>query len=112
MMLKWLGEDAKVQPEETFSSLHNFILTLQKAHKYNIECDERDAKRARQEADKSRRGKAAGSVSAAPGGAPIKKEIGVSSELAAKLANRNQRTNLVDDVTSGMANGIRRRGDR
>ena len=37
-LLKWFGEDAKVQPEELFSTLNNFMLTLEKGHRYNLEC--------------------------------------------------------------------------
>ena len=48
-MLKWFGEDVKTQPEEVFSALHNFLLTLEKGHRYNIECDEKVAKAKRQE---------------------------------------------------------------
>ena len=42
-MIKWLGEDAKVQPEEVFSALHNFALTLEKGHRYNLEVEEKEA---------------------------------------------------------------------
>jgi len=48
-MIKWLGEDAKTQPEDLFSQLHNFRLTLEKGHRYNLDCDEKEAKKARQE---------------------------------------------------------------
>ena len=100
------------------------MLTLEKAHKYNLECDEREAKQRRQEAAAAQRahGRKTSMLkqpSAAPGGMRMpgmggKAGIGVDSELAAKLAKRNQgRTNLVDGVAEGMANGIRvREGTR
>ena len=43
------GEDAKTQPEDIFSLLHNFILSLEKAHKYNVERDAEKAKKKRLE---------------------------------------------------------------
>jgi len=126
-MLKWLGEDAKAQPEEAFSALHNFSLSLEKGHRYNLECDEKAAKQARQEEaarkrqEEMRSGRdrtisdqsASSSIkSRAPPplgvGMPPPSGVAVDSELAAKLARRNQgaNTGLVDNVQKGMANGI------
>ena len=42
---RWFGEDmAKTEPEDVFSTLHNFVLTFQKAHKYNREQELRKKK--------------------------------------------------------------------
>lgn len=38
------------------SQLHNFTLTLQKGHRYNLDCDEKEAKKARQEEAAKKRG--------------------------------------------------------
>ena len=73
----WFGEDAKTEPEELFSTLNNFVLTFQKAHKYNkdrVEKKERDARMA-------------------------------AAKAAGKAAARGaaQRKNLVDNVEDGTA---------
>jgi len=99
---EWFGEDPKSPPEHIFGALHNFTLVLEKAHKYNVECDERERKKA-QMADAAAKRRAslkdinAGGVQKGPplGFAP-------NEELAAKLAKRS---NLVDNVEIGMANG-------
>ena len=86
------------------------MLSLDKAHRYNTECDERDAKKARQEEAARNRGGAKGvaKLGTLPGAAhAVKAGVGVSAELAAQLAKRNNRTDLVDGVQKGMANGIR-----
>jgi len=136
-MLKWLGEDAKVQPEEVFSALHNFSLTLEKGHRYNTDMEEKEAKKKRMEeaaaaraaemANKPRKNTQAGGGGAQeteafkpglkkPGAPPPGAKgpgpaagIGVDNELAAKLARRGQggKVDLVDNVQKGMANGIR-----
>ena len=182
-MLKWFGEDAKVQPEEMFSALHNFryasdmqprsptpsrcnsaarnplaphlsltshppslasrSLTLEKASRYNVELEEKEAKKKRMEEAAAKRAEemanrpkgaapSAGGPSEAPSAAGLKKFGGkapggprppgagmgmgmaVDGELAAKLAGRKtaaaaapQKTDLVDSVQKGMANGIR-----
>ena len=76
-MLKWLGEDAKVQPEEVFSTLHNFSLTIEKGHRYNVDMEEKEAKKKRMEAAAEKRAeemasnrKRGGSVAVASGDAP------------------------------------------
>lgn len=53
-LVKWFGEDAKVQAEEIFSAINNFSLTLEKGHRYNLDCDEKEAKKAKQEAHKKK----------------------------------------------------------
>jgi len=137
-MVKWLGEDAKMQPEDVFSTLHSFCLTLEKGHRNNLENEEKEAKRVRMEAAAQkqkaeiarRKTVTAGGDSEAvakelrapgkqpfgggkpppfPGGKPPVAGLAVDSELAAKLARRNDRgkTDLVDGVARGMANGIR-----
>ena len=75
---KLFGEDEKkTEPEDIFSTLHNFVLTFQKAHKYNkdlVEKKERDARMA-------------------------------AAKAAGKAAARGaaQRKNLVDNVEDGTA---------
>ena len=110
-MIKWMGEDAKTQPEELFSSLNNFTLTLEKGHRFNLDCDEKERKKARMDAAAAQKkggGGAANRGSVHPGGAP-KAGVGVDSELAAKIGKRN---NLVDGARDNMANGIRSRGNK
>jgi len=99
----WFGENKDAPPEQIFSTLHNFTLMLEKAHRYNLECDEKERR-------KNQPGVRRVSVSAPrpPGGAPAAAALnaGVGAELAAKLAKRNQnRGNLVDNVEAGMENG-------
>lgn len=142
-MLRWLGEDAKAQPEDAFSSLHNFLLSLEKAHRYNAECDAKDAKKSARNAAQSigapggSRASVETQVAAAAVPAPLSKALskpkgvafskggppqppaagmGVSSELAAKLAAKRSQAaeggggqggDLVDGVAKGMANGLR-----
>jgi len=53
-LLGWLGEEKKLQPEELFGSLHNFVLMLEKAHKYNMDYDENLVKKARMEEERAR----------------------------------------------------------
>ncbi len=36
-MLRWFGEDAKAQPEELFSALANFVVTLEKGHRCDLD---------------------------------------------------------------------------
>ena len=114
-LIKWMGEDAKTQPEEIFSALNNFTLTLEKGHRYNLDCDEKEAKKARMEAAAAlkKTGKSmAGGIGGGSGGPP-KAGFGVDGELAKKMAARNKeggRTNLVDGAANDMANGVRSRG--
>lgn len=112
---KWLGEDSKTKPEDIFSTLHNFMLTLHKAHKYNVECADRDRKKkqaldaasTRKASVPAKSGPAKAGVPALPRARPVPgggSGSVIDNELAAKLARRNQR-NLVDGVAEGMANG-------
>ena len=101
--------------EEIFSSLNNFTLTLEKGHRFNLDCDDKERKKARQDAaaaaaaaQRKGGGAAANRGSVHPGGAP-KAGVGVDSELAAKIGKRN---NLVDGARDNMANGIRSRGNK
>jgi len=48
-LVSWFGEDPKMQPEELFGMVHNFALTLDKAHKYNQEREEEEARKLRNE---------------------------------------------------------------
>ena len=52
----WFGEDAKTEPEDIFGMLHNFVITLEKAHKYNHAEAEKAKKKAQMEAAKAARG--------------------------------------------------------
>jgi len=119
----WFGEDAKTAPEQLFSTVHDFVLVLEKAHKYNVECDEKEKKKAQMaEAAKQRaadgKGKPEGGESgrssletrpARPGMPALPGlgggQFGANDELASKLAKRAQRANLVDNVEKEMATG-------
>jgi diaphanous 1 len=120
-MIKWLGEEAKVQPEEVFSNLHNFLLALEKGHRYNLDCEEKEAKRLRQEeAQKKRADQSAARASTASGGGGPGgkgKQLGVNSELAGKLAGRNQAgggliDNAVSGARAGLGRGLARQGSQ
>ena len=52
----WFGEDAKTEPEDIFGMLHNFVITFEKAHKYNHAEAEKAKKKAQMEAAKAARG--------------------------------------------------------
>ena len=117
-------------------------MTLEKASRYNVELEEKEAKKKRMEEAAAKRAEemanrpkgaapSAGGPSEAPSAAGLKKFGGkapggprppgagmgmgmaVDGELAAKLAGRKtaaaapQKTDLVDSVQKGMANGIR-----
>lgn len=46
----WLAEETKggrPDPERCFSALHTFAMALEKAHAYNIECDEKELRKER-----------------------------------------------------------------
>ncbi len=123
----------KAEPERIFGSLHTFALSLEKAHEFNVEFAEREAKKARmavaaklREVEMEQRRAGAGAPAGKPGaggappgrgalsglrppGAPVGPPLGfggaAKDELAAKLANRANRGNLVDGVAEGMASG-------
>ena len=40
-------------PEEVFSALHNFSMTLEKGHRYNLDCDEKAKKLERDRTSRS-----------------------------------------------------------
>mmetsp|Transcript_71482 Transcript_71482/g.98994 ORF Transcript_71482/g.98994 Transcript_71482/m.98994 type:complete len:576 (-) Transcript_71482:409-2136(-) len=141
----WLAEDVKggkAEPERIFSALHTFAMALEKAHLYNVECEEREAKKQRmaaaakqREEEMSKRRAAGGPETPrggpeTPRGGPATPRTGpkpppgamslsigagvpprpgfgglANDELAAKLAKRANRANLVDGVTEGMASG-------
>ena len=49
----WLAEEVKggkLEPEKVFAALHTFALALEKAHAFNVEAVEKEAKRKRMEA--------------------------------------------------------------
>lgn len=85
----WFGEDAKTEPEDLFSTLHNFALTFQKAHKYNREQVLKEEKMARMAA-----AKAAGKAAPKPTGAPQRKNLVDNvdgSEVGKMLEQRRRR---------------------
>ena len=106
---KWFGEPEKTEPEEVFSTLHNFVLMFEKARKYNKEMDALEKKQKMRDAAKAAGGVAAFAGAADGGGGRLKvnrpgpAQMGVNSELAAALGKRNK--NLVDGAVDGMANG-------
>jgi len=83
---KWFGEDPKVEPEDLFAMLHNFVITFEKAHKYNKTEEEKKKKQEKMDAAKA-----------------AKKAAGAGK-------GENQRKNLVDNV--GKAPGANRRGEK
>ena len=79
-----------MQPEEVFSALHNFSMTLEKGHRYNLDCDEKAQKQARMDAAAAKH----------------------AQDRAAKKTTGKAvqgRANLVDGAQAGMRNGIRAR---
>ena len=67
-IIAWFGEDKKANPEEVFSTLHNFMLSLEKARRYNVDCDEQELRRLKKEKElKLRTEKAASGEKAAQG---------------------------------------------
>ena len=57
----WYGEDAKTEPEDIFGILHNFVITFEKAHKYNHAEAEKKKKKEKMDAAKAARGAGKGS---------------------------------------------------
>ena len=89
-----LNDEIKKSKHLRQCSLHNFSLELEKAHRYNLESDERERKKA-QRTSTNTGARPKGAMAAQPMGAMV------NAELAAKLAKRN----LVDNVEAQMERG-------
>jgi len=53
--IAWIGESPTAQPEEVFGPLSDFVLTLEKAHVYNCDLDEKEEKAKRRAAEAAQR---------------------------------------------------------
>jgi hypothetical protein len=79
----WLAEEVqggKAEPERIFAALHDFAVTLEKAHLYNVECEEREAKKVRMAAAAKVREE---EMSKRKAGSPVGSPSGISSGFSA-----------------------------
>lgn len=112
-LAKYLVEESlKDEPEKFLSELQSFVVSFEKADRYNRELGILEAKKKKREEDAAKRAKehkATGAEVDKENHIDAAKKVALNRALMQKVGIQNDRKNLIDGIESAMTNAGKQR---